>query len=116
MTSTRQARATLRDVADRAGVSTSTASLVFSGKGPVAPETAERVRAAAVQLGYAGPNPLASSLRHGRAGVVGVIVEGRLLVDDGRYIDGDEAEITSAGVAAINKIWDLPEAQAAFNG
>ena len=79
MTSTRQARATLRDVADRAGVSTSTASLVFSGKGPVAPETAERVRAAASQLGYAGPNPLASSLRHGRAGVVGVIVEGRLL-------------------------------------
>jgi DNA-binding LacI/PurR family transcriptional regulator len=79
MASPRQARATLREVADRAGVSTSTASLVFSGKGPVAAETAERVRAAAEALGYAGPNPLASSLRHGRAGVVGVIVEGRLL-------------------------------------
>ncbi len=79
MTVSRQARATLREVADRAGVSTSTASLVFSGKGPVAAETAERVREAAAVLGYAGPNPLASSLRHGRAGVVGVIVEGRLL-------------------------------------
>jgi DNA-binding LacI/PurR family transcriptional regulator len=79
MDSTRQARATLREVADRAGVSTSTASLVFSGKGPVATDTAERVRKAATDLGYAGPNPLASSLRHGRAGVVGVIVEGRLL-------------------------------------
>lgn len=75
----RQARATLRAVADRAGVSTSTASLVFSGKGPVAEETAERVRRAATDLGYTGPNPLASSLRQGRAGVVGVVVEGRLL-------------------------------------
>jgi len=73
-----EGRATLRDVARSAGVSTSTASLVFSGKGPVAPATLERVRAAAVALGYAGPDPLASSLRAGRAGVVGVLVEGRL--------------------------------------
>ena len=51
-----------------------------------------------------------------RANIDQVIVEGRLLIDDGRYLDGDEAEITSAGAAAINKIWDLPEAQAAFNG
>ena len=28
----------------------------------------------------------------------------------------DEAAITAAGTAAIGKIWDLPEAQAAFNG
>lgn len=72
-------RPTLRDVATRAGVSSSTASVVFSGRGPVAPATAERVRAAADQLGYAGPDPRASSLRHGRAGAVGVLVEGRLL-------------------------------------
>jgi DNA-binding LacI/PurR family transcriptional regulator len=73
-----QARPTLRDVAERAGVSVSTASLVFSGKGPVAEATGERVRAAAAELGFTGPNPLASSLRQGRAGVVGVLVEGRL--------------------------------------
>jgi DNA-binding LacI/PurR family transcriptional regulator len=60
-------------------VSVSTASLAFSGKGPVAGETLARVRAAAERLGYAGPDPLASSLRHGRSGVVGVVVEGRLL-------------------------------------
>ncbi|SDP15796.1 DNA-binding transcriptional regulator, LacI/PurR family [Pedococcus dokdonensis] len=60
-------------------MSTSTASLAFSGKGPVAPETVARVRAAADELGYAGPDPLASSLRQGRSGVVGVVVEGRLL-------------------------------------
>ena len=79
MSRARQLRPTLRAVAQAAGVSTSTASLAYSGKGPVAPETVARVRAAAEQLGYAGPDPLASSLRHGRSGVVGVVVEGRLL-------------------------------------
>ncbi len=78
MTSRGQARPTLRDVALKAGVSVSTASLVFSGKGPVAEATAERVRAAAAALGFAGPNPLASSLRQGRAGAIGVLVDGRL--------------------------------------
>ena len=73
-----QARPTLRDVAERAGVSVSTASLVFSGKGPVAEATGDRVRAAAAELGFTGPNPLASSLRHGRSGAIGVLVEGRL--------------------------------------
>ncbi len=81
MAATRQAeprRATLRDVADRAGVSTSTASLVFSGKGPVSAATAERVRVAAAELAFSGPDPLASSLRQGRVGTVAVIVEGPL--------------------------------------
>ena len=71
-------RATLKDVAARASVSLSTASLVFSGKGPVSEKTALKVRAAAADLGYAGPDPLAASLRQGRSGTVAVIVEGRL--------------------------------------
>ncbi|GIL35720.1 LacI family DNA-binding transcriptional regulator [Phycicoccus sp. DTK01] len=71
-------RPTLRDVAGLAGVSTSTASLVFSGKGPVSPATADRVRAAADELGFAGPDPLASSLRQGRVGTVAVVVEAPL--------------------------------------
>ena len=73
-----QARPTLRDVAVRAGVSLSTASIVCSGKGPVSEPTAEKVRAAAEDLGFAGPNPLASSLRQGRSGAIAVLVEGRL--------------------------------------
>jgi DNA-binding LacI/PurR family transcriptional regulator len=77
MAGPRQPRVTLRAVADAAGVSTSTASLAFSGKGPVAPGTVERVLAAAAALGDAAPDPLASSLRQGRSGVVGVVVEGR---------------------------------------
>ena len=83
-------------------MSTSTASLVFSGKGPVASATAERVRTAAGDLAYAGPDPLASSLRQGRVGTVAVVVEGPL-----RYafhdpfalavLDGLAEELDAAG-------------------
>ncbi|BAR58196.1 putative N-ethylammeline chlorohydrolase [Bradyrhizobium diazoefficiens] len=51
-----------------------------------------------------------------RANIDQVIVDGRVLVEGGRYLGADEAAITAAGSAAIGKIWDLPEAQAAFNG
>jgi hypothetical protein len=51
-----------------------------------------------------------------RANIDQVIVDGRVLIDAGRYIHGDETAIISAASAAIGKIWDLPEAQAAFNG
>ncbi|MGX5696161.1 substrate-binding domain-containing protein [Agromyces soli] len=72
------ARPTLADVAARAGVSPSTASLAFSGSGPVSDATKERVLAAAAELGYAGPDPRARSLRRGRSGVVGVVLEERV--------------------------------------
>lgn len=75
---TRPERPTLADVAAAAGVSVSTASLAFSGAGPVAPATRERVLAAAADLGYTGPNPMARSLRRGRCGVIAVIVGDRL--------------------------------------
>ena len=51
-----------------------------------------------------------------RANVDQVVVDGRVLIDAGRYIHGEEAAISAAGAAAIERIWDLPEAQAAFNG
>lgn len=72
------ARPTLAAVAARAGVSVSTASLVFSGTGPVAERTRDRVLAAAADLDYGGPDPTARSLRRGRSGVIGVITEDRL--------------------------------------
>ncbi|KMO14996.1 amidohydrolase family protein [Methylobacterium platani] len=49
-----------------------------------------------------------------RADIAQVIVDGRILVDEGRYLAGDEAAITREGAAAIERIWDLPEARAAF--
>jgi LacI family transcriptional regulator len=66
-------RATIRDVAARAGVSTATVSYVLNGKGGVGAETAGRVRAAAVELGFR-PNASARSLATRRTGLVGVVV------------------------------------------
>lgn len=71
-------RANLAAVAARAGVSRSTASLAFSGSGPVSDATRQRVLAAASELGYAGPDPRARSLRQGRSGIIGVVIEDRL--------------------------------------
>jgi cytosine/adenosine deaminase-related metal-dependent hydrolase len=50
-----------------------------------------------------------------RANIDMVIVDGSVLVEAGNYIGADEAAITAAGSAAIEKIWDLPEARAALN-
>ena len=61
-------RPTLAAVASHAGVSPSTASLAFAGSPRVAPATRERVLAAAAELGYGGPDPIAASLRRGRSG------------------------------------------------
>ena len=68
------ARATLTDVARSAGVSISTASLAFSGAGPISATTKARVLAAAADLGYSGPNPVARSLRRGHSGVIGIVI------------------------------------------
>ncbi|RWZ67944.1 LacI family transcriptional regulator [Labedella populi] len=73
-----EARATLSDVAARAGVSPSTASIAFSGQGPVSDSTKARVRAAAEELDYTGPDPLARSLRTGRSGIVGALIPQRI--------------------------------------
>jgi DNA-binding LacI/PurR family transcriptional regulator len=73
-----QHRPNLAAVAALAGVSASTASLAFSGAGPVSDATRARVLAAAETLNYAGPDPRAQSLRRGRSGIVGVVIEDRL--------------------------------------
>jgi DNA-binding LacI/PurR family transcriptional regulator len=73
-----RARPNLAAVAALAGVSPSTASLAFSGSGPVSAATRDRVLAAAAALDYAGPDPRAQSLRRGRSGIIGVVIEDRL--------------------------------------
>ncbi|WP_102158815.1 LacI family DNA-binding transcriptional regulator [Zhihengliuella halotolerans] len=60
---------TLQDVADRAGVSRSTASFAFTGRGRIAAGTRERVLRAAGELGYRA-NPAAQNLRRGWTGAV----------------------------------------------
>ncbi|HZC39861.1 MAG TPA: LacI family DNA-binding transcriptional regulator [Streptosporangiaceae bacterium] len=63
---------TIRDVARLAGVSLGTASKALNGRGGLRPTTIERVRQAALQLGYQ-PNALARGLLAGRSLTVGLI-------------------------------------------
>ena len=65
-------RATIRDVAESAGVSVGTASKALNGQGKLRAETRERVMRAAEQLGFA-PNILAQALLAGRSFTVGLI-------------------------------------------
>jgi cytosine/adenosine deaminase-related metal-dependent hydrolase len=51
-----------------------------------------------------------------RANVDAVMVDGRLLVREGRCVGIDQPAIVAAGATAIRRIWDLPEARAAFAG
>ncbi len=64
---------TIRDVADRAGVSTATVSRVLAGIGHPRPDTAAAVLAAAEALGYR-PSAIARSLRMRRTRTLGLIV------------------------------------------
>jgi LacI family transcriptional regulator len=65
-------RATIRDVAQRAGVSIGTASKALNDNGRLKTETRERVIAAAQELGFR-PNSLAQSLHRTRSMTVGVL-------------------------------------------
>jgi DNA-binding LacI/PurR family transcriptional regulator len=62
-------RATVKDVARRAGVSPKTVSNVVNGTFPVSPPTRSRVERALVELDYV-PNLSARGLRNGRTGLV----------------------------------------------
>lgn len=64
--------ATLKDVAERAGVSRSAVSRAFTAGASVSPKTRKKIEKAADDLGY-HPNALASSLTTGRTKMIGLI-------------------------------------------
>lgn len=110
------ARPTLAQVAKRAGVSASTASLAFSGAGPVSDDTRERVLAAARELDYGGPDPRARSLRTGRSGIIAVVMEERIrdaFTDPMAIamVDGLADEIGAAGYSLL-LLTDSPDRDA----
>ena len=63
---------TLKDVAERAGVSRSAVSRTFTEGASVSPKTRAKVEKAAFEMGYS-PNALASSLTTGRTKLIGLI-------------------------------------------
>ena len=69
----RGANASIRDVAERAGVSIATVSRAVNGISTVAPELAERVWAAVREVGYV-PNTQARALVSGRSRLLGLVV------------------------------------------
>jgi DNA-binding LacI/PurR family transcriptional regulator len=73
-----RARVTGATVAQALGVSPSTVSNAYNRPDQLSPALRERILAAAVQLGYAGPDPLGRNLRRRRAGAIGVLFSERL--------------------------------------
>ena len=87
---------TLADVAEHLGVSRTTVSNAYNRPDQLSPALRERVLAAARDLGYTGPDPVARSLRRGKAGSLGLVFDARL-----RYIFDDPAAVLFlSGVAA----------------
>lgn len=92
--------ATMRDVAQRAGVSAKTVSRVVNNDRYVSADVRERVESAIRELAYV-PNMLAVSFRTGRDAVIGVAVPG---VGDPFFagiIGAIEREASRRGVAVI---------------
>jgi LacI family transcriptional regulator len=66
-------RPTIKDVAERAGVSIATVSRALNDKGDVSMQTRQRIREVARSVGYT-PDPAARSLVTHKTGLVGVVV------------------------------------------
>src|SRR5665647_1021593 len=67
-------RVTLAQVAEAAGVSVMTASYTYNQPSRVSDDARSKVLVAAGQLGYAGPDPSAQSLRRGSTSTLGVVL------------------------------------------
>lgn len=67
-------RATLASLAEELNVSRTTISNAYNRPDQLSAELRERVLAAAKELGYAGPDPVARSLRTRKAGAVGLVI------------------------------------------
>lgn len=67
-------RATLASLAAELKVSRTTISNAFNRPDQLSPELRDRVFATAKRLGYAGPDPVARSLRTRKAGAVGLVM------------------------------------------
>ena len=95
-------RPTLRQVAALSGVSLKTASRVVNGERYVSAATADKVRAAAAQLGFRR-NALAHELRAGgRSSLVGLIISDLGNPFFSRVARGAERRLRSAGLQLIS--------------
>ena len=90
-------RVTLAMVAERAGVSIMTASYTYNRPSRVSDQARAKVLAAAAELGYAGPDPSARSLRRGSTRTLGVVLGEHLTY----AFDDPQAVSFLAGIADV---------------
>jgi DNA-binding LacI/PurR family transcriptional regulator len=90
---------TLADVARVVGVSRTTVSNAYNRPDQLSPALRDRILAAAEELGYAGPDPVARGLRRGRTGLVGLVYDQPL-----SYLFTDPAILMF--VAGMASVWD----------
>ncbi|MBE1461792.1 LacI family DNA-binding transcriptional regulator [Kibdelosporangium phytohabitans] len=90
-------RVTLAQVAELAGVSVMTASYTYNQPNRVSDQARSKVLGAAAQLGYAGPDPSARSLRRGSTRTLGVVLGEHLSY----AFDDPQAVSFLAGIADV---------------
>jgi DNA-binding LacI/PurR family transcriptional regulator len=73
--SAKSRKPTLTTVAQHVGVSRMTVSNAFNRPDQLSPALREKILAAAKQLGYHGPNPVARAVASGRTGSLGVVFD-----------------------------------------
>lgn len=93
-------QATIKDVAQAAGVSLGTASRALNRSGRVSAEAITAVMRAAQQLGYE-PDAVAQSMRTGTTGVIGLLVSDFANPLYARVITAVEARLQTAGYALL---------------
>ncbi len=105
-----------KDVAARAGVSTSTVSLVLNNSKAISPEISQRVREIARALGYHA-NPHARRLRRGQSTSVGLIISEIANPFFPEIIKGFEAAASAQGLELLlcSTEYNLERMEAAVN-
>jgi LacI family transcriptional regulator len=100
--SMRSGRATIKEVASAAGVSTQTVSRVINGRPDVSPETRQRVQEVIERLGYQ-PSALARSLIQQRSYTLGVVTAGLKFIGPSRTLNGITSAAEEAGYSLLLK-------------
>jgi len=98
-------RATIKEVASAAGVSTQTVSRVINERPDVSPGTRKRVQDVIDELGYQ-PSALARSLIRQRSHTLGVVTAGLSYIGPSRTLSGIASAAEKAGYALLLK--ELP--------
>ncbi len=110
---TRPARASMKEVADRAGVAMSSVSRVLSGHPDVSPTMRERVMAVVAEIGYQ-PDLLAQSLRRRATRSVGFVVGDIANPLLAQIVQGAERTLRDSGYSMLlTNSENLPERDAA---